>query len=80
MDMFVPAIITQDSGNWFSTKEYMTSKEQIQKVRDDIDDMGFEDAMRYSYPEIENKTFQRLRQAYIKAKDRLLHYVEKRTE
>jgi hypothetical protein len=58
----------------------MTNKEQLVKVQEDIDTMGFDTAMYYQYPEIENKTFQRLRQAYVTAKERLQHYLDKRTK
>jgi hypothetical protein len=55
----------------------MQYKEQLDKVKEDVVNMGFDTAMYYTYPEIDNKTFQRLREAYVTAKERLNHYIEK---
>ena len=55
----------------------MTYKEQLDAVLDDVDTMGFDSAFKYSYHEIDNKTFHKLREAYLTAKDRLENYMKK---
>lgn len=58
----------------------MNYREQLEKVKQDIEEMSLDTAMYYRYPEIENKTFQRLRQSYLTAKERLEHYIYKHTK
>ena len=51
-------------------------REEITTVQNNINTHGLDTFDFNEYKEIENQTFHRLRKAYLKAKERLLKYVD----
>lgn len=59
----------------------MNYKEQLDKIKSDIEIFGFESAIDCVVPEeIDNITFNRLGDSYIKARERLEHYILKHSK
>lgn len=51
-------------------------REEMYKVSMDVATYGLHQAMHNEYKEIENKTFHRLKQRYLKAHEQLKKYIE----